>query len=391
MGDVPFAVLAPVDLAPQAKRDNLLPDVNSAHVSSRFADAATIVMLDSQMMWVIGNVGGLANKAETFSARIRTPAPLMSFSATLPEQSDEIAIPSTLEEWADAQQSDPDFEGSLPAPQFVTIQQPHGLQLYSTEGSTPKILVPPRSREALVRKVHHDMHHLGAVKVHRALQQSYFWPTMRADCRQWLENCPECELQKATRNEAHALFSAMPYVAPRSRWCMDFQGMGKALTGEMEVLALSILLHVSLLCVHCMVGRQTCSFLHFWITLFLNMAFLMCYILAALLNFSRALLKSLLTRPTSLALLPWAAAPKAALKWKCGGGIGIVACDFYQTPITHAGRASLNVLHFAIMLLLTHHLEVFLPLNFSMEFLPTTLTLLAPLSRNSRRSYLTCL
>ena len=237
VAETPFAVLTPVDLAPQAKRPHLLPGVDATQVSSRFAAAATIVMLDSQMMWVIGNVQGLANKAETFSARIRTPAPLIVYSTTIPDQFEGNTLPSTLEEWADAQQSDPNFDDDLPAPEFVTVQQPHGLQLYSIEGSTPKILIPPSSRESLVRKVHCDMHHLGAVKVHRALQQSYFWPSMRADCRKWLDNCPECELQKATRNEAHALFSALPYSAPRSRWCMDFQGMGKALTGEMEVLA----------------------------------------------------------------------------------------------------------------------------------------------------------
>ena len=61
---------------------------------------------------------------------------------------------------------------------------------------------------------------------------------MRKDIRNILSDCPACELNKARQNTAHGLFSAMPVHAPRSRWCMDFQGQGKALTGETEALAL---------------------------------------------------------------------------------------------------------------------------------------------------------
>jgi hypothetical protein len=37
---------------------------------------------------------------------------------------------------------------------------------------------------------------------------------------------------------AHGLFSARPFDAPRARWAMDFQGQGKARSGECEALAL---------------------------------------------------------------------------------------------------------------------------------------------------------
>jgi transposase InsO family protein len=70
------------------------------------------------------------------------------------------------------------------------------------------------------------------------LQRSYFWPDLKRDTRKVLNDCPECELTKARQHTAHALFHAAPIYAPRSRWCMDFQGQGTALTGETEVLAL---------------------------------------------------------------------------------------------------------------------------------------------------------
>jgi hypothetical protein len=67
---------------------------------------------------------------------------------------------------------------------------------------------------------------------------SYFWPTMKQVVRKILANCPACELNKARQNTAHGLFSGMPVQAPRARWCVDFQGQGKSLTGETEALAL---------------------------------------------------------------------------------------------------------------------------------------------------------
>jgi transposase InsO family protein len=112
------------------------------------------------------------------------------------------------------------------------------LWIRSLSDSTPSILVPLTCQEILVRNVHERMFHLAHAKVHALLKRSYYWPTLKRDVRKWLEDCPACELNKARQNTAHGLFSAFPVHAPRARWCMDFQGQGKALTGETEALAL---------------------------------------------------------------------------------------------------------------------------------------------------------
>jgi hypothetical protein len=75
-------------------------------------------------------------------------------------------------------------------------------------------------------------------KVSVIVERSYFWPKLRKDVRAFLDDCPDCELQKARQNTAHGLFHALPVQAPRARWCMDFQGQGEAETGEREALAL---------------------------------------------------------------------------------------------------------------------------------------------------------
>ena len=141
-----------------------------------------------------------------------------------------------MEQWITEQSEDPDFPAFLQSIENAAVRQ--NLHIYAPDNELPKILVPERTREPLVRTTHEAMYHLGAAKVAAALSQSYYWPSLSAECRRFLKDCAVCELEKARRNEAHAMFTAAPSTAPRSRLCMDFQGQGKALTGESEALAI---------------------------------------------------------------------------------------------------------------------------------------------------------
>jgi transposase InsO family protein len=167
-----------------------------------------------------------------FAASLRTPAPLLeAFDAIVL-----IDVPATLEDWILAQSNDENFASFFKSLPSATVRS--GLHVYAPDDAPPRILVPESKRELLVRRTHEAMFHLGSAKVNLALQQSYYWPTMASDCRKFLSDCPGCELEKARRNEAHAMFSASPTTAPRSRLCMDFQGQGIAESGHCEALAI---------------------------------------------------------------------------------------------------------------------------------------------------------
>jgi hypothetical protein len=114
----------------------------------------------------------------------------------------------------------------------------HGLYLYAPNDIAPRILVPPATREPLIRLMHSRMFHLGHAKVAERLLQSYYWPSLRKDTRRTLSDCATCEIEKARQNSAHGLFRARPNEAPRHRFAMDFQGQGTATTGETEALAI---------------------------------------------------------------------------------------------------------------------------------------------------------
>ncbi len=113
-----------------------------------------------------------------------------------------------------------------------------GLYLYAPDDMPPRIMVPPKTREPLIRFTHARMFHLGHAKVSERLLKSYFWPSLRTDARKLLKDCPICEVEKARQHHAHGLFRARPHEAPRSRYAMDFQGQGTAVTGEQEALAI---------------------------------------------------------------------------------------------------------------------------------------------------------
>ena len=228
LSDVPFAVLLPVDLATQINRPNLYPNAPTARITAAFATAGKITLLHPQMIWIMGNFPNHA-PIETFSSQLCTPAPLATGDTF------DDPMPQTLEDWTTAQQADPEMPAFVEATRHAAVRD--GLHILALPDQPPRIMVPPSVREALTRTVHKAKFHLGAAKIAATLKLSYFWPSLAADVRRWLANCPDCELQKARQAAAHGLFTARPWDAPRSRWALDFQGQGTAITGETQALA----------------------------------------------------------------------------------------------------------------------------------------------------------
>jgi transposase InsO family protein len=244
LSNVPFVLLLPVDLVHAARQPNIFSDAPHEELAERLKRAGKLVILQAQMVWIIGNLPDCA-PVETFAARLRTPAPVTGFRSPLPgeigEVEDELdlvegAVPRTLEAWAQAQEADAGFPAMLETIEEKAQRQ--GLWILAAANANPTIIVPATHQELLVRDTHERMFHLAHAKVFALLHQSYSWPGMKTAVRKVLSDCPACELNKARQNTAHGLFSALPSHAPRAKWCMDFQGQGTALTGETEALAL---------------------------------------------------------------------------------------------------------------------------------------------------------
>jgi transposase InsO family protein len=246
---VPFALLSPVDLISMAAAPNLFRNSPHEEIAAKFKAAGKITILVTQMTWIIGNLED-CHPIEIFSSSLRTPAPVTSFGDRLlpggelqraimdNDILDEVdgTLPRTLEAWVRAQGLDEAFPDLVQEVENSALM--NGLWIQALPGRTPTIIVPRSCQELLVRDTHARMHHLNHAKVHIVLKRSYSFPNMKATIRKLLEDCPECELNKARQMTAHAMFHSAHIHAPRARWCMDFQGQGTATTGETEVLAL---------------------------------------------------------------------------------------------------------------------------------------------------------
>jgi transposase InsO family protein len=239
MRKIPFAILlVPVDLLDQSYAAKIFPGAQPDVLKQRFETAGKLIILSTQLTWVMGNMSESC-RIEMFAGTLATRAPITGDdpSKELGDTFD-VEVPRTMEEWLEAQIGDEDFESTITAYDSKAIARRDGVWVYAPEGAMPRIIVPKPQQEALIRFTHEKMFHLCSAKVAATLKRSYHWPTLAQDTRRVLDDCPNCEMEKARTNLAHGLFSAKPHQAPRAHFAMDFQGQGLAETGECEALAI---------------------------------------------------------------------------------------------------------------------------------------------------------
>jgi hypothetical protein len=225
---IPFALLLPSDLAPRISDANHFDD--QPCLRDLYKHGGKIMFLDSDFLWFIGNVPELSDFSQIFAQVLDCPPPLLSSFAS----SRNTTLPSSLQDWKAAQLADPTCLDSIDPDSLASC---NGLHVYRDPDFPSRILVPPALREPLTRQHHADLHHISHPKVHTSLARHYYWPSMKSDIRRWLEDCAACENEKGKRRLAHGLFAGHTTAKPRSRYSMDFQGQGLAITGETEALA----------------------------------------------------------------------------------------------------------------------------------------------------------
>jgi hypothetical protein len=226
---IPFAVLLPSDLAPRIADHNQSEE--QPDLRSPYNDAGKIMFLDSDHIWIVGNIPALHQFHRIHSQVLHCPAPLLEiYNNTLHPN-----LPTNLVDWKHAQDNEPDFLAKLDP---ATLANCNGLTVYKDAHFPSRILVPPTLRDQLTRQHHADLQHVSHPKVLTSLSRHYFWPNMKSDVRRVCKDCELCENEKGKRRLAHGLFSSDTTTKPRSRYSMDFQGQGLATSGETEALAL---------------------------------------------------------------------------------------------------------------------------------------------------------
>ncbi len=157
-------MLPPNDLLAESFATRIVPDADITQLKATFDAAGKIQILPTQMTWVIGNIPEY-NRLEMFAQSLRTPLPSPeagSLRQTLISDASDSTVSTTIEEWIREQKRDPLYENALAALPGTAFH--HGLYLYAPNNAPPRILVPPQTREALIRFTHEQMFHLGEAK-----------------------------------------------------------------------------------------------------------------------------------------------------------------------------------------------------------------------------------
>jgi hypothetical protein len=111
------------------------------------------MFLDSDHIWIIGNVPDLHLFHHIYSYVLDGPAPLLTtFANTLYPN-----LPTTLDEWKHAQQTNPEFLLALDPDSLASI---YGLTVFMVPDFPSRILVPPTFQSQLIRQHHHDLQHV---------------------------------------------------------------------------------------------------------------------------------------------------------------------------------------------------------------------------------------
>ena len=108
----------------------------------------------------------------------------------------EVSTIGTLVQWVKEQPSS--IRSDSPKLVLTKLKEADsGLQMFWGPNG-PRIYITVVRRRPLFTHLHVAINHMGADKTFKELDKSYYWPTMRKDCRAWYIECSRCELLKAS-------------------------------------------------------------------------------------------------------------------------------------------------------------------------------------------------
>ena len=104
-----------------------------------------------------------------------------------------------------------------------------------------KILVPPSLSHRILQWYHDYLNHPGSTRIHKTLEQTFWWPNMRAHCEHHVKHCKTCQLCKSS-NKKHGKLPQkdVENSVPWNRVDVDLIGpmTVHAKNGKFELLAL---------------------------------------------------------------------------------------------------------------------------------------------------------
>ena len=134
--------------------------------------------------------------------------------------------------------------GDLPPPQLPSGYHKQGQLWYQEVGGSYRVCVPndPRIRQLVLREAHDAPMggHFGMDKTIWRLEQTFTWPGMMGDVRDYVRTCDQCQRNKPSGGKTRGLLQPLPI--PTDRWeevSMDFiTGLPRTKDGHDAILVI---------------------------------------------------------------------------------------------------------------------------------------------------------
>ena len=176
--------------------------------------ATKITLMANDSTWVCFGTSITRNDVRVGETLTKPPGPTKGWTLAV----------GTLQEWIKEQKASLASEAS--AITGTTRYDDGGLAWNEGTDGMSRIYVPKERRVALIELHHTSIHHLAAAKTYNSLQRYFYWPGARSDVRKQYKQCAYCEVSKATRNLTNGMSRAVPSEPPRTRYGMDYYGVG---------------------------------------------------------------------------------------------------------------------------------------------------------------------
>ena len=223
--DKPFACLLPSCLI------DLIPD--SPQNKEALKKTIKIVLLRPEVTWIIHKIRSITQH-QVYSSFLE----IDTFGSD-PEPYNGIIRPPpqwNFKEWSKEQDKMVKDNPKLYPKNKIHRRESDGFMTFNLTKDITVALVPKSKRSELIIWQHQQLCHAGHAKVYSALKKHWYWPEMRKDTREVVEDCAACQLLKAKRARAHRHFRAKVFCTPRTSWGCDFYGVAESDTGHNNIL-----------------------------------------------------------------------------------------------------------------------------------------------------------
>ena len=130
-----------------------------------------------------------------------------------------------------------------------------GMLLFAQPGQAPLVVVPARHRRKLMRLVHEELgHHTTDTAAH--LAKHFYWRTLRADCKEYTDNCVGCVTTKRRVVHLHGLYRNLQFFGPGLHYAMDLKRWG---AGEGRKYLLGVVDRWSGFLILCVIADKTAA------------------------------------------------------------------------------------------------------------------------------------